>query len=425
MKKSFKLLLMLAFIVLFLAIYPCYASSNVLFVLDGSGSMWGQVDGVAKITTAKQVMTGLLKGLPKQTNVGLMTYGHRSKGDCKDVELLVPLGPLDSDRLAKRIDSIQPKGKTPLNYSLEQSQPLFASLKGQSNNIVLVSDGKETCGGDPCRTAAKLAAADIGLKIHVVGFDVSKEESTQLECIAKEGKGRYFQAKNTQGFRDALAQVKKEVSEPKEETKTPEPKEYFFDDFEGEDLKEHWEVINPDPDNYIVTEGHLLMVSHGGNLEKENVKNVILLTKELPKGNWIATAKLRASVQGNFTRIYFLLYQDPKTYIAADVGSWHEGKRYMYAQKMLKGKHRGLEKYLGYQNTYLNDKKPDFFLRIEKKGLKYRISFSVDGEKWQTVGNLTMLRIKGRLGFATAIVKGGGASESTVEFDWMRIETLE
>lgn len=425
MKRLLALLTVLVSLLLFFVVHPSLASSNILFILDGSGSMWGQVDGVAKITTAKQVMTDLLKDLPKHINVGLMAYGHRSDGDCKDVELLVPLGPLDADRLANRIDSIQPKGKTPLNYALEQSQPLFASLKGQSNNIVLVSDGKETCGGDPCRAAAKLAAADIGLKVHVVGFDVSKEESKQLECIAKEGKGLYFPAKNTQGFRDAMAQVKKEVSEPKEEPKKPEPKEYFFDDFEGEELKEHWEVINPDPDNYIVTEGHLLMVSHGGNLEKENVKNVILLTKELPKGNWVATAKLRASVQGNFTRIYFLLYQDPKTYIAADVGTWHEGKRYMYAQKLLKGKHSGLEKWLGYQDSYLNDKKPDFFLRIAKKGLKYRISWSVDGEKWQAVGHLTMLRIKGRLGFATAIVKGGGASESTVEFDWMRIETLE
>ncbi len=194
------------------------ASSNVLFILDGSNSMWGQVDGVPKIVTAKKVLVSLLKDLPEDTNVGIMVYGHRSEGNCRDVELLVPIGPNDPSKLAKRIETIQPKGKTPITYSLEQSLPLFASLKGQNNYVVLVSDGKETCGGDPCQAAKKLAAAGVGLKIHVVGFDVSGEERRQLECIAKGGRGRYFNAKDTEGLKRAFVRVKREVTlkSPKE-----------------------------------------------------------------------------------------------------------------------------------------------------------------------------------------------------------------
>jgi Ca-activated chloride channel family protein len=68
---------------------------NMMFILDASGSMWGQVEGKAKITIAKEVLVGLIENLPEGLNVGLVAYGHRRKGDCKDVEELVPLGALD------------------------------------------------------------------------------------------------------------------------------------------------------------------------------------------------------------------------------------------------------------------------------------------------------------------------------------------
>ena len=68
---------------------------NIMFILDASGSMWGQVEGKAKIAIAKEVLTGLIEELPDGLKVGLVAYGHRRKGDCNDVEELVPLGVLD------------------------------------------------------------------------------------------------------------------------------------------------------------------------------------------------------------------------------------------------------------------------------------------------------------------------------------------
>ena len=68
------------------------AAANMLFILDGSNSMWGQVDGVAKIETAKNVLGDLLADLPQDTKVGLMAYGHRAEGDCNDVETLAGIG---------------------------------------------------------------------------------------------------------------------------------------------------------------------------------------------------------------------------------------------------------------------------------------------------------------------------------------------
>lgn len=201
---------------------PCLGNSNVLFILDSSGSMWGMVDDVPKIDTAKDILTGLIGDLPKDTNVGLMAYGHRDKEDCQDVEVLTAIGPNNPGGLSARIDALKPKGKTPLTYSLEQSLPLFESFKGQNNSVVLVSDGVETCGGEPSDAAAKLAGAGFNLKVHVVGFDVSDQEQQKLRTIAVQGNGRYFNAENAEGLKTALAKVKKEVQ------KTQQPPSTFF-----------------------------------------------------------------------------------------------------------------------------------------------------------------------------------------------------
>jgi len=70
--------------------------------------MWGQVEGKAKIAIAKEVLVGLIKDLPDNLQVGLVAYGHRRKGDCNDVEELVPLSALDKKKLIKKIQAISP-----------------------------------------------------------------------------------------------------------------------------------------------------------------------------------------------------------------------------------------------------------------------------------------------------------------------------
>ena len=404
---------------------PILASSNVLFILDGSGSMWGQLDGTAKIETAKKVMSSLLSDLPKNVNVGLMAYGHRSEGDCKDVQLLVPIASNSADKLTKQINAIKPKGKTPLAYSLEQSLPIFASLKGQNNYVVLVSDGKETCGGDPCKVAKKLAQAGVNLKVHVVGFDVSGEERKQLECIAKEGRGKYFNAKDTKGFKVALAEVKKEVIKA---PPAPKMETYFFDDFDGSELKEHWEVVNPDQDNYMVSDGKLLIIGKKGLLSKGNVSNMMLLTKPLPTGDWVATVKGRVVFQSENTPVFLALFEDKTKYLAGSFfavwDGWNTWKKPIWAIKWLKGKETRLEGEFP-RKWFISEDKADFYLRMKKKGYKYVVSWSTNGKKWKDVGQLTMLKIFGRLAIGTNITSSKVKGETPVEFDWVKVEVMK
>ncbi len=177
--------------------------AELILILDASGSMWGQIEGENKITIAKRVLKDLIDGLPEDTNVGLIVYGHRDKGDCKDIETVVPPGPVNKKLLSEKIDAISPKGKTPITDSVNQA---FETVRGSENaaTVILVSDGLETCGGDPCGAVEAVKGSGINFVMHVVGFDVAKEDVSQLECAAQAGGGLYLSAANAGELSSAL-----------------------------------------------------------------------------------------------------------------------------------------------------------------------------------------------------------------------------
>ena len=186
------------------------SGTNLLFILDASGSMAGQIDGKAKMDVAKGVMTDLIDGLPDSVNVGLEVYGHRSKGDCDDIETMVEVGAINKQALIDKINSIQPKGKTPIAKSLQTAGEKLSASEDETT-IILVSDGEETCEGNACTYVKDLREKGINVKVHVVGFDVGQKEKEQLSCIAEAGGGRYYTANNADQLKQALTEVKEEV----------------------------------------------------------------------------------------------------------------------------------------------------------------------------------------------------------------------
>jgi hypothetical protein len=197
--------------------------ANVLYILDSSGSMWGQIAGVAKVETARQVLSATLRDLPAGAKAGLMAYGHRREADCSDVELVGKVAPINADALIDRINAMRPLGKTPLAESIKQSVNAFGGLEGQNNNVLLISDGIESCNGDPCAAAKEAREAGVGIKVHVVGFDLSEEEKQQLQCIADEGGGQFFSADSADGFTQAMAQAATVVAAAPEPAPTVAP----------------------------------------------------------------------------------------------------------------------------------------------------------------------------------------------------------
>ena len=172
-------------------------AGETLFILDASGSMWGRIDGKPKIGIAKQVMATLVSELPDDARVGLIAYGHRRKGDCNDVETLVAPSRGDKTAVLTALHGMNARGKTPLAHSVEQAIGLLRSEEGNAT-VVLVSDGIESCGGDPCAVVEAARAAGVRFVMHTVGFGLGAAQSAQLRCMAKAGGGEYFAANNAQ-----------------------------------------------------------------------------------------------------------------------------------------------------------------------------------------------------------------------------------
>ncbi len=185
---------------------PAEEAPDLLLILDASGSMWGQIEGENKIVIARRVLKQLIGELPEGSELGLVAYGHRREGDCDDIETIAPLGPADKAALVAKVDGLNPKGKTPITKAVGAA---FDGVRGRegTTTILLVSDGIETCGGDPCAAVRDAKAAGIDFVMHVVGFDVAKEDVSQLECAAQAGGGLYFDAENAAELSAALDQA--------------------------------------------------------------------------------------------------------------------------------------------------------------------------------------------------------------------------
>lgn len=210
--RRFVFLFVMTLLVIFETSAIGYAAgkNNLILIFDASGSMWGQIDGKAKITIAKEAMDLIVNDLPDDINIGLVAYGHRRKGDCDDVEILIPLAPLNTKTFLAKINALNPKGKTPMLRSIRKTADAIKHLEDETT-ILLVSDGEETCDPEPCNFVAELEKLGIKFVLHVVGFDVGGKTEEQLKCMAKAGGGEYFPARDADKLKHALVTVVKKA----------------------------------------------------------------------------------------------------------------------------------------------------------------------------------------------------------------------
>ncbi|MRU16630.1 VWA domain-containing protein [Roseovarius sp. A21] len=207
---------------------PALAADDVMVVFDGSNSMWGQIDGTAKIEIARDVIGNLTAELEPTANVGLMAYGHRRRGDCSDIEVVLPPAPLDRSTFLDEIAKITPTGKTPLTDAVAQAAETL-SFRDRPATVVLISDGVESCQRDPCALAGDLERRGVDFTAHVVGFGLGANEDTRsLACIADQTGGQYIAAADAAELGAALSTVGAAVAQsaPAPEPE-PEPEPQF------------------------------------------------------------------------------------------------------------------------------------------------------------------------------------------------------
>ncbi len=180
-------------------------TTNIMILLDGSGSMNERIQGRTKLDMAREVLDRVLPGLPASVRSGLRVYGHqspRSAHDCQDTRLEVPLDFYNQWDIRSACHRIEAKGYTPLAYSLEQIQ--YDLPPSGENYIICITDGIETCGGDPCAVATQLRQSGYKVTIHVVGFRIGEADREILMCIPENSGGQYFAADDVGELKKAL-----------------------------------------------------------------------------------------------------------------------------------------------------------------------------------------------------------------------------
>jgi len=184
--------------------------ARTIIVMDGSGSMWGQIDGRPKFEIARETVADVVGKLPANQTLGLIAYGHRRKGDCKDIELIVPPAPGTSGKVLNAVNDMRFLGMTPLSEAVRQAAQALRHTE-QAATVVLVTDGLETCNLDPCAVANELEKSGVNFTAHVIGFGLTRDEGAKVACLATNTGGRYLQASDGAALSAALRQT---VSEP-------------------------------------------------------------------------------------------------------------------------------------------------------------------------------------------------------------------
>lgn len=182
------------------------AADRVVIVLDASGSMWAQIDRKPKLEIARESVRTVLQSVPADREIGFMAYGHREKGSCEDIELIVPPQAGSAAAVSAAADSLKFIGKTPLTSAVKQAAEALKYTEDKAT-VILITDGLETCKGDPCALGKELRAAGVDFTVNVVGFGLTADEGKQVACLADNTGGKYIQASDEQALQDALVET--------------------------------------------------------------------------------------------------------------------------------------------------------------------------------------------------------------------------
>ncbi|MES0198015.1 VWA domain-containing protein [Mesorhizobium sp. M0011] len=183
-----------------------FAANKVIIILDASGSMWAQIDGKPKLEIARESLRTVLQSVPTDDEIGFMAYGHREKGSCDDIQLIVPPQAGSGSAISAAADSLKFLGKTPLTAAVKQAAEALKYTEDKAT-VVLITDGLETCGGDPCALGKELEASGVDFTADVVGFGLTADEGKQIACLADNTGGKYIQASDEKALQEALAET--------------------------------------------------------------------------------------------------------------------------------------------------------------------------------------------------------------------------
>jgi Ca-activated chloride channel family protein len=191
-------------------IFNSQVTNRILFIFDDSYSMYANWNSNIKIEVAKKVMGDFLDSLKNVPNLqlALRCYGHttffKPERNCKDTKLEVAFAEAKSNaaKIKQRIQRLEPLGTTPIAYSLGESASDFPACGNCRNIVILITDGIEECGGNPCEVSAELQKKGIFIRPFVIGVGLDLKFAAAFSCV-----GKYYDVSNEANFKDVLKLV--------------------------------------------------------------------------------------------------------------------------------------------------------------------------------------------------------------------------
>lgn len=195
-------------------------TDDAMIVFDGSTSMGnpGYKEDIPRIIEARKAMRQVLPAITRLRKLGLIVFGPGPKDVCHNVDYRLAPALGNSSQIIGELDRLQPEGNTPLTHAVEKAANLL-DYRNRPAVVVLVTDGDETCGGDPCKLAADLVKSGKAITVHVIGFkglhryykfpanDTGLKVYTQARCIADTTGGKFITAQTTEELEAALKQT--------------------------------------------------------------------------------------------------------------------------------------------------------------------------------------------------------------------------
>jgi hypothetical protein len=291
----------------------------VYIIFDASGSMKKNLpDRTIRIDVAKKVVQDFVASSDfKGYDLALRIYGHRRKGDCLDSQMVVPFDSPEVvvPKVKNFMKNIMPLGSTPITYSLKEALKDMGDRRGE---IILVTDGIETCNEDPCELVRNWKNSNVKMRVHVVGFGLDEKSKEAIRCISEAAGTPFYDAQSASSLAQSLNKIQEEVIAVKPIVQTPPPPpvtplEFFIEgvdpqgnrvNVKGSLLKDGEEIQKVEsyqrytdikPGDYTVSVG---METINGNIYKPVSKDVKI--SESGRTTVVVEVPLPPSVIGRF-----------------------------------------------------------------------------------------------------------------------------
>ena len=157
-----------------------------------------------RITVAKNAVADVVRRLPSDVNAGLVTLGQ-----CPAAQNRGFFSSGQRSALLNQIQRLEPEGGTPLADALFQAGSRVDGVNRESM-ILVVTDGQESCGGNPCVVAGQLAAAKPHLTINVIDIG----NSGAGNCLAAAGRGKVYTARSVAELTAGIKRATQELLGP-------------------------------------------------------------------------------------------------------------------------------------------------------------------------------------------------------------------